>query len=191
MAEYLRGRLAALGGKVEVVTPADVTRLHDTPPFTAKVMVARFEGGGTRSIMLLAHMDTVYPLGALAKRPFRIEGQRAYGPCIADDKGGIAVMLHTLAMLRSLNFRDYKVITVVINGDEEISTPGARNLISKLGGEHDVVFSCEPTPANQTGHPLGLATSGIGAALMTVRGKSAHAGVAPELGRNALIELSH
>ena len=100
-------------------------------------------------------------------------------------------MLHTLAMLRSLNFRDYKVITVVINGDEEISTPGARNLISQLGGEHDVVFSCEPTPANQAGHPLSLATSGIGAALITVRGKSAHAGVAPELGRNALIELSH
>ena len=191
LAEYLRGRLAVLGGKVEVLTPADTTKLHDTPPFTAKVVIARFEGSGTRSIMLLAHMDTVYPRGALAKRPFRIEGQRAYGPGIADDKGGIAVLLHTLAMLRSLNFRDYKLITVVINGDEEISTPGARNLISKLGSEHDVVFSCEPTPANQAGHPLSLATSGIGAALITVRGKSAHAGVAPELGRNALIELSH
>ncbi len=191
LAAFLGERLAAVGGKVELVTPSDGVKLHDTPPFTAKVVVARFEGSGTKRIMLLAHMDTVYPRGALAKRPFRIEGQRAYGPGIADDKGGIAVILHTLAILRSLNFRDYKVLSVVINGDEEISTPGARNLISKLGSEHDAVFSCEPTPATAQNHPLGLATSGIGAALITVRGKSAHAGVAPELGRNALIELSH
>ena len=191
MAELLRSRLAALGARVEVVTPADTVKLHDTPPFVAKVVVARFEGTGVRNIMLLAHMDTVYPRGTLAKRPFRIEGARAYGPGIADDKGGMAVILHTLAILRTLNFRDYKTLTVVINGDEEISTPGARNLITKLGSEHDVVLSCEPTPANAPNQPLGLATSGIAAATVTVRGKSAHAGVAPELGRNALIELSN
>ena len=135
-------------------------------------------------------MDTVYPSGTLAKRP---SGSRAtrYGPGIADDKGGIAVILHALAILRSMNFRDYKVLTVAINGDEEISTPGARNLITQLGSEHDVVLSCEPTPANVANHPLSLATSGIAAASITVHGKSSHAGVAPELGRNALIELAH
>lgn len=191
LASFLGDRLLALGAKVERITPNDPVKLHDSPPFTAPVVVGRFEGTGTRRIMLLAHMDTVYPRGALAKRPFRIEGQRAYGPGIADDKGGIAVILHTLSILRTLDFRDFKLITVVINGDEEISTPGARNLISKLGAEHDVVFSCEPTPANAPNHLLGLATSGIGAALVTVHGKSAHAGVAPERGRNALIELSH
>lgn len=191
LAELLRGRLSALGAKVELVAPTDRVKLHDSPPEVGPVVIGRFDGAGTRRIMLLAHMDTVYPRGTLAKRPFRVEGQRAYGPGIADDKGGIAVILHTLSMLRGMDFRDYKQLTVVINGDEEISTPGSRNLITRLGSEHDVVFSCEPTPANAPNHTLGLATSGIAAASITVRGKSAHAGVAPELGRNALIELAH
>lgn len=191
LAELLRDRLAALGAKVELVVPSERVKLHDTPPEVSQVVVARFEGTGTRRIMLLAHMDTVYQRGTLAKRPFRVEGKRAYGPGIADDKGGIAVILHALAMLRGIDFRDYKQLSVVINGDEEISTPGARAMITKLGSEHDVVLSCEPTPANAPNPVLGLATSGIAAATVTVRGKSSHAGVAPELGRNALIELAH
>jgi len=105
------------------------------------VVIARFQGTGTRKIMLLGHMDTVYQPGILAKRPFRVEGRRAYGPGIADDRAGLAVILHTLALLKELNFRDYATLTVVINGDEEISSPGARNLINRLGAEHEFVFS--------------------------------------------------
>ncbi len=192
LAAFLRERLIALGGTAEIIAhDKERVKLHDTPAATGSTVVARFKGDGTRRIMLLAHMDTVYPRGTLAKRPFRTEGQRAYGPGIADDKGGIAVILHTLGILKALNFRDYGMLTVVINGDEEISTPGARALITRLGGEHELVFSCEPTPATSATHPLGLATSGVAAATLTVRGRSSHAGVAPELGRNALIELSH
>ena len=88
-------------------------------------------------------MDTVYPRGMLAKQPFRIEGDRAYGLGIADDKQGIAVILHTIAMLKAMNFRDYGTLTVLINGDEEISSPGSRSLITKLGAEHDAVLSFE------------------------------------------------
>jgi glutamate carboxypeptidase len=192
LAEIIRGKLADLGGKTELVdVNTDIVKMHDAPAAVGKVVVARFEGSGSKRIMLLGHMDTVYPRGTLAKRPFRFEGGRAYGPGIADDKGGIALMLHSLAMLKSLGFRDYKALTVVINADEEISTLGARNLITRLGAEHDVVLSCEP-PLNPTqGTPLSVATTGIGAALLTVRGKSAHAGVNPQDGRNALIELSH
>ena len=191
LAALLGERLAALGGKVEFYEPnaADTYRLYDTPKDIGKAVIARFAGSGTRRIMLLAHMDTVYAQGTLAKRPYRVEGSRAYGPGIADDKSGIAMILHTLSLLRALDFRDYATLTVVINGDEEISSPGARKLIQSIGAEHDFVFSCEPTPVKSD--DIELATSGIGAASLTVRGKSAHAGVSPELGRNAIIELAH
>jgi glutamate carboxypeptidase len=108
---------------------------------------------------------------------------------VADDKGGVAVILHALALLKALGFREYGTLTVVINGDEEISSPGAGALIQRIGAEHDVVFSCEPPLMSNDA--IALATSGVGAASLTVRGKAAHAGVNPELGRNALIELAH
>src|SRR5256712_820675 len=191
LAALLGERLAALGAKVEFYEPnaADTYRLFDTPKEIGKVVVARFQGSGARRIMLLAHMDTVYPRGTLAKRPFRVEGARAYGPGIADDKGGVALILHALAMLKAMDYRGYGTLTVVINGDEEISSPGARAFIQRAGAEHDFVFSCEPTLATKEGG-ITLATSGVGQATLTVRGKSAHAGVNPELGRNAIVELA-
>jgi glutamate carboxypeptidase len=191
MAAWLAARLTALGGKVEVIepSPADIVRMHDTPNELGKTVVARFQGKGKRRILLLGHMDTVYPHGTLAKKPFRVEGQRGYGPGIADAKSGIAVIVHTLSILKALDFRDYAVVTVLINGDEEVSTPGARKLIAQLGAEHDYVFSTEPTQAPRDF--IESATSGIAAAMLTVRGRSAHAGVAPEQGRNALIELAN
>jgi glutamate carboxypeptidase len=140
--------------------------------------------------MLLAHMDTVYGHGTLAERPFRIEGSRAYGPGIADDKSGIAVVLHALKLLRAAGFHDYGTLTVVVNGDEELSSPGARRFIERVGAQHDVVLSCEPTLAG-TSDGLLLATSGIGSASLTVRGRAAHAGIAPQEGRNAIVELAH
>jgi len=190
IAALLRDRLAALGGDVEVIEPGpDAVKLFDTPPQIGRIVVARFQGRGARKILLLAHMDTVYPRGTLARRPFRIEGHRAYGPGVADEKGGVTVVLHALAVLKALGFRDYGRLTVIVNGDEEVSTPGARNLITRLAAEHDVVFSCEPTPAPRD--EVAIATSGIAAATLVVHGRAAHAGVNPEGGRNALLELAH
>ncbi len=191
LAALLAERLAQLGGKIEIHEPtaADTFRLFDSPREIGKTVVARFQGAGTRKIMLLAHMDTVYPAGTLARRPFRIEGRRAYGPGIADDKGGIAVILHVLGLLRAMNFRDHGVITVLINGDEEISSPGSRKLLERIGAEQDFIFSCEPTSVEADG--LALATSGIGVATLTVRGRSSHSGASPELGRNAIVELAN
>jgi glutamate carboxypeptidase len=82
LAALLGQRLAALGGKVDYYEPnaADTYRLYDTPKDIGKVVIARFTGSGTRRIMLLAHMDTVYAHGTLAKRPYGVEGSRAYGP---------------------------------------------------------------------------------------------------------------
>jgi glutamate carboxypeptidase len=133
-------------------------------------------------------MDTVYLKGMLAQQPFRIEGDRAYGLGIADDKHGVAVILHALAVLKALGFREYGLITVVINADEEVSSPGSRALITKLGSEHDVVFSHESPGEDDR---IRLTTSGIGAVTLKVTGRASHAGSAPDAGRNALYELAH
>ena len=194
IAELIAGRLRALGGTVELIEPGSaaspqVYRMEDTPEKIGKVVKATFKGTGTRRIMLIAHMDTVYQRGMLAGQPFRVDGDKAYGLGIADDKQGIAVILHALAMLRQLDFREYGTLTVLINGDEEISSPGSRALITQLGAEHDAVLSHEG--ASITEDKLSLATAGIGAVALTVRGKASHAGSAPERGVNAFYEMAH
>jgi len=190
IATLIGDRLKALGGAVELVEPgADSYRMFDTPERIGRMVHASFRGGGEKKILLIAHMDTVYLKGMLAHQPFRIDGERAYGLGIADDKQGVALILHTIAILKALKFRDYGTLTVLINGDEEISSPGARATLTRLGAEHDAVFSCEATRIDSD--RLSLATSGIGAVTLKVKGKASHAGAAPELGRNALYELSY
>src|SRR5262245_56716094 len=172
-ATFIAGRLRALGGDVDLVPPpADMTRLEDTPPQPGKVVVARFRGTGTGRVLLLSHMDTVYERGSAAKQPFRVEGDRAYGLGIADDKSGVALAIHVVAVLSALDMRNYALVTVLVNGDEEISSPASRNLITRLGSEHDAVFSCE---GSDTSDSLRLSTSGNGAALLRVKGRSSHA----------------
>lgn len=187
IAEVIADRLRMLGGDVDLVDPADIYPMLDTPMQIGRTVVARFRGTGTRRILLLAHMDTVYLKGMLAEQPFRLEGSRAYGLGIADDKHGVALVLHTIAVLNALAFDDYGLITVLINADEEVSSPGSRSLITALGKEHDVVFSCEGGGRDR----VRLATAGIGAFKLTVRGRASHAGAAPDQGRNALYELAY
>lgn len=190
ISQLIFDRLQALGGKVEFIEPgADLYRMHDTPPKVGRMVRATFSGTGTRKILLIAHMDTVYLRGMGAKQPFRIDGNRAYGLGIADDKAGVAVILHTLATLKALNFREYGTLTVLINGDEEISSPASRKLFAKLGAEHDLTMSHEGSPA--TSDQLSLATAGIAAVTLKVTGKASHAGSAPERGLNAIYELAH
>jgi len=189
LADLIAGRLKDLGGKVELVAPSDVYKMEDTPEQIGKMVRATFTGKGTKKILLIAHMDTVYPRGMLAKQPFRVDGDRAYGLGIADDKQGIAVILHTLAILKALDFQQHGTLTVLINADEEISSPGSRSLISKLGAEHDATFSVESSRAESD--KLSLATSGIASVTLKVTGRASHSGNAPEKGINALYELAH
>jgi len=189
LATLLAGRLRALGGEVEIVAPdAEMTRLEDTPAQPGKAVVARFRGTGTARILVLSHMDTVYERGMGARQPFRVDGDRAYGLGVADDKGGVALALHAVTVLKALDVRDYGVLTLLINADEEISSPGSRALIARLASESDAVFSCEGSDQSDS---LRLATSGNGAAILRVRGRASHAGSAPADGRNALYELAH
>ena len=191
ISDLIAGRLRALGGTVEFIepNPADIYRMVDTPKQIGRMVHARFTGTGTKKIMLIAHMDTVYLRGMLAKQPFRIDGNRAHGLGIADNKQGIALIIHTLSVLKTMNFRDYGLVTVLINADEEVSSAGSRATLTKLGAEHDAVFSCEGAYAQSD--LLSLTTAGIGAVVLNVEGKASHAGSAPENGRNALYELAH
>ncbi len=194
LADMIRGRLDALGAATELVDPNPVrTRLSDTPAAVGKVVIGRFEGTGTKRLMLMAHMDTVYQPGILAKRPFRIEGNRAYGPGIADDKGGLAVIVAGLQILKNAGWKDFDTLTVLMNPDEEIGSRGSGALISKLADQHDVVLSFEPSggKAVSPNNTLLLGAAGIAGVTLHVKGRAAHAGAAPDQGRNALLELAH
>ncbi|MFM7001737.1 MAG: glutamate carboxypeptidase [Limnohabitans sp.] len=184
VADYVQARLKALGAKTERIKTSDSERV---------MVKGEFSGKGKLKAMLIAHMDTVYPDGILASQPYKLDGNRLYGPGIADDKGGIAVILHSLGVLKSLGWNDYAKVTVLFNPDEEIGSGGSGALIQALAAEHDVVLSYEPTAAKSMAKVEGvlLAAAGTATAKMEVQGRASHAGAAPDEGRNALIELSH
>ena len=175
-ANYLGARFAALGANVERIKPL--------PGTVGDILVARMAGTGRGNLLLIGHMDTVYQRGALARVPFRLEGARAYGPGIADDKGGLAVILHALALLGP---RDFKTLTIAINPDEETGSKGSGAIITELARGKDAVLSFEPTGIAET---FLRGTSGTNTVIVTITGKSAHAGVSPEQGINALVEAA-
>jgi glutamate carboxypeptidase len=147
MTDYLEARLRALGASTQRIKAG-------IGP--GEMLQATFTGSGKRNFMLIAHMDTVYAKGILASEPYRQEGNKLYGPGIADDKGGIAVILHSLAILRDAGWKDYARLTVLINPDEEIGSVGSGELIATLGAEHDVVLSYEPTAAKAVAKDEGV-----------------------------------
>jgi glutamate carboxypeptidase len=185
MADFTEARLKALGAKTE--------RRKVTRGAGADILIGTFEGTGRAKLMLMAHMDTVYERGILATQPWRVDGERIFGPGIADDKGGIAVVLHALKILKEVEWRDYAKITVLFNPDEEVGSIGSGELISEIADQHDFVLSCEPTAAAPAAKndALLLGASGTATGRMEVKGRASHAGAAPQLGRNALIELAH
>jgi glutamate carboxypeptidase len=185
MADFTEARLKELGAKTE--------RRKTTRGTGADIVIGTFEGTGTARLMLIAHMDTVYERGILATQPWRVDGERIYGPGIADDKGGIAVVLHALKILKEVDWRNYAKLTVLFNPDEEVGSTGSGELISEIADRHDFVLSFEPTVAAPAAKndALLLGASGTATGRMEVKGRAAHAGAAPQLGRNALIELAH
>ncbi|WP_449116778.1 M20/M25/M40 family metallo-hydrolase [Pseudomonas viridiflava] len=171
-------RLRALGAEVST-TPAT--------PSAGDNIVGTIKGSGTRSFLLMVHYDTVFGPGTAAKRPFKQDGVRAYGPGVADAKGGVAMILHSLKLLQEEGFKDFGTLTVLFNPDEETGSSGSKKIIAELARQHDYVFSYEPPDKDA----VTVATNGINGVILDVKGKSSHAGSAPEAGRNAAIELAH
>ncbi len=185
MATLLDNRLKALGFKTE--------RRASAVGAKADIVVGTLAGSGRKKIMLQAHMDTVYERGILQSQPYKIDGNKLYGPGIADDKGGIAVILHGLKILADAGWKDFAQITVLFNADEEVGSGGSGEIIAALGEQHDVVLSFEPTGAKTVTktESLLLGAAGIASVTLEVKGRAAHAGAAPYQGRNAIIEISH
>ncbi|GJD30043.1 Carboxypeptidase G2 [Methylobacterium adhaesivum] len=178
----LKAHLEALGLSVN---------LRAAPVFGGNTLIGTKSGSGTRKIMLLVHYDTVFSTGDAAKRPYTEREGRAYGPGVADAKGGIAMILHVLAGLEAMRFDGYGTLTVVLNPDEERGSRGSRDEIAKIARDQDVVLSFEPSFAEAGIDAVTVATKGINYASLIVKGRAAHAGGAPEAGRNAVVELAH
>lgn len=178
VSQMLVERLKALGAEVSS---------RPATPSAGDNIVGTLKGQGSKDFLLMVHYDTVFAEGTAAERPFRTDDSRAYGPGVADAKGGVAMILHALELLRDQQFDDYGTITVLFNPDEEMGSKGSKSIIAELARQHDYVFSYEPPDRDA----VTTATNGINAVMLEVRGKSSHAGSAPEDGRNAVMELAH
>jgi glutamate carboxypeptidase len=146
------------------------------------------KGAGERApLMLLGHLDTVWPLGTLTDMPFRIAKGRAWGPGVLDMKAGVAMGLTALSALRETETLDRPVI-FLLNGDEEVGSTVSRAITEKLARECAAVFVLEP--AQGPGGAYKTARKGVGGYTVRVRGVAAHAGVDFERGHSAIHELA-
>jgi len=152
------------------------------------LVVGRLEGSGGKNTLLVGHTDTVFDDGTVAARPFRIEGETAYGPGVSDMKGGLLTGFFAIEVLRGLGFEGFGRITYVCNPDEEIGSPFSGPVIRELAPQHDAALVLEGARANGD---IVSARKGVSDYVIEVKGRAAHAGVEPEKGRNALLEASH
>ncbi|WP_426118768.1 M20/M25/M40 family metallo-hydrolase [Pseudomonas sp. DSP3-2-2] len=167
---------------------ATIETFPNTAPDKSNHVIATLKGTGKAKILLMAHMDTVFKEGSAAARPFHIKDGRAYGPGVMDDKGGIVAGIYALQILKNLNFTDYAQITFLLDASEETGSDAATDLIKKTARQHDVTLNLEPgRPADG----LVVWRKGSATAVVDVKGKASHAGVAPDLGRNAAMEAAH
>ena len=171
--------LKKLGASIETFPSA---------PAVGDNIVASFTGPGRGRVLLMAHMDTVFGNGVAKSRPFRIEGKRAYGPGVSDDKAGIVVAVSVLKILDALKFKDYARLTLFLNTNEETGSRGSRALIERLAKGHDVTLNLE---SGRAGDGIVIWRKGSGTIKVEVKGRASHAGGSPELGRNAAMELAH
>lgn len=190
--------LAAVEAVVEVESPsADLTAVARCAERVAelgeRVLGAtpeRLSGGrwpalrwrfGTPRVLLLAHLDTVWPLGTIDRWPFRVEGERATGPGVFDMKAGLVQGLFAVAGLAS---RDG--VELLVTSDEELGSPGSRALLEDAARGMAAALVLEPS----AGGALKVGRKGVATYALRVEGRAAHAGLEPERGANALVELA-
>ncbi len=174
----LANRLCDLDGSVEVIAN-DQGGDH---------LLARFPGPPDRKpALLLGHYDTVWPRGTLDRLPFRVEGDRAFGPGILDMKAGLTIITHVLEHV-VCRMPVPRPIWVLFTSDEEIGSPTSRGLIESLARQCAYVLVLEPALADGR---LKTARKGVGRFRLEVEGRAAHSGVAPQDGRSAIVELAH
>ena len=145
-------------------------------------------GEGAGGFLLLSHFDTVWARGTLAERPWRMSGERAYGPGCLDDKSGIVVALAALRGLGELGLAPSRPVILLLNSDEEVGSQTSRALIEAEARRAGVVFCLEPAMPDGS---LKVWRKGTGGYVVTARGKAVHAGSDHQNGINAIEELAH
>jgi glutamate carboxypeptidase len=172
----LSEKLKAMGAEIRTVPS----------PRGSYNIVATFTGTGTGRLLLMAHVDTVFSVGAAKERPFRIQGDRAYGPGVSDDKGPVLTGLYAIKLLTDSGFKEFAKITYLINVDEEIGSPSSKELIKELAKQHDYAVCLE---GGRSDDGVVSFRKGISYLQLEAKGRASHAGNAPEKGVNALLEL--
>jgi glutamate carboxypeptidase len=149
----------------------------------------RPRGAGRPVQLLVGHCDTVWPVGTVGRMPVRVEGETLRGPGVFDMKGGLVQMLYALRAVRELGLPLPADAVVVINSDEEIGSPDSTPLVRRLARLAARAFVLEP--AFGRGGDLKTARKASGGFTVTVTGRAAHAGINPEEGASAILEMSH
>lgn len=183
LAEALRARFAAIGAEARLVPNADGGN-HVRVALPPADPVA----GDARPALVLCHFDTVWPRGSLARNPFRVVDGIGYGPGCFDMKAGIAMLLYALAAVRDLGLRLPRPVVALLTSDEEIGSPSSRPLIEAEAARAAYALVLESPLA---GGALKTARKGVGTYHLEVHGRAAHAGLEPEKGVSAVVELAH
>lgn len=177
LAQYMADRFAQIGAHVEFLQPDAGNHLRAS------------WGSGNDQVLVLCHLDTVWPVGELARRPFRVEGDRAYGPGIYDMKGGIVQAFFALKAINEFNIRPDHKIVFLCSTDEESGSMSSRTLIEQEALRSRFVLVPEPTSG--ASGAVKLTRKGWGIYHLTVSGRTAHAGNDHEKGISAVTELAH
>lgn len=182
LADLIAGRFAALGTVRRITNPqgGDHVLIEAAAPDAP---------ADAPPALVLAHYDTVWPIGVLERRPFRVENDRAFGPGVYDMKASIAMVELALRAVQTLNLTLARPLRLLITSDEEIGSPTSRNLIETLARNCAHVLVLEPP--TEADRALKLARKGTGAFDIVITGRAAHAGGAPEQGISAITELAH
>jgi glutamate carboxypeptidase len=178
LVDLLERRLAELGASVRIVRTEGGPSLH-----------ASFgDVKEKETLLIVGHCDTVWPAGTLARKPFRIEDGRIYGPGVFDMKSGLALALEAISALKATGRRPARPIELFFSCDEERGSHSTRDLIESMTHRARAALVLEPP---LPGGRVKTARKGIGQFSIIARGRAAHAGVAPERGISAIEELSH
>ncbi len=167
----------SLGADVEIL-PSVTTGDH---------VLSRW-GQGSGGILLLCHMDTVFPLGTLQKIPYRQDGEKTFGPGTLDMKSGIVIALQAVAMLKAAGQMPARPITLLCTSDEEIGSDTSVAHIERLAKQSALVLVLESALLDGS---LKTWRKGVGEFEIKITGRAAHSGGEHEKGRNAIEELSH
>ncbi|MDI3342017.1 MAG: M20 family metallopeptidase [Sphaerobacter sp.] len=180
LSDYIRERCRALGAQIEV---------HPQTGY-GDLTVARWSGTGSadpQPLLVMTHIDTVWPLGTIERLPFRVDDDIARGPGIFDMKASVAMMLEAMTVIREQGLA-HRPIQWLINTEEELGSPVSRPLIEELARKSAYVLCLEP-PIPPHG-ALKTFRKGVGQFTMHITGRAAHAGADPEKGVSAIQELA-